>query len=299
MRYSADIRTILWLAMATAVACASWLVPALRPWLVAPGCYFALCAGVIAHNHNHSPTFKSRRANGLLNNWATVFYGFAAFNWIPTHNNNHHKFQNAPGDATITWRWSNRHNLLTALPYPFVSMICQVPLIDAYIKKAKREKPAYYRRLMFDLAVCWIFPLALTLVDWRATLWAIWIPRGFSLYAIIWLNYAQHVHCDPYDDWNHSRNFTGRMANWFLFNNGYHTVHHITPGLHWSLVPAAHAEVEHRIHPELNQTSLWWWVVKSYVVGIVADRFATHQIGHAPMTPPAAAVAPHPSAEAA
>jgi fatty acid desaturase len=287
MRYAADYKTILWLAIATAIAATSWFVPHLRGYLLPFGCYFALCAGIIAHNHNHSPTFKNRTANELLNNWATVFYGFAAFNWIPTHNNNHHKFQNAPGDATITWRWSNRHNLFTMLPYPFVSMVYQVPLIDAFVKNAKKRNPAYYRTLIIQLLVCWVLPIALTLVNWRAAVWAIWIPRGFSLYAIIWLNYVQHVHCDPYDKWNHSRNFTSRWANWFLFNNGFHTVHHITPGMHWSLSADAHFEIEKNIHPELNQKSLWWWVTKSYFLGLVFDRFATHQIGRAPMNGPA------------
>ncbi|GAC1358264.1 MAG: hypothetical protein NVSMB47_11210 [Polyangiales bacterium] len=285
-RYAADYRTMLWLALAGANATVIWFVPQLRAWLVPLACYLALCAGIIAHNHNHSPTFKSRRANEILNHVATLYYGFAAFNWVPTHNNNHHKFQNAPGDATITWRFSNKHNLLTMLPYPLVSMVMQVPLIDAYVKEQKHKRPALYRSLMLQLAICWVLPIALTIVNWRAAVYALWIPRAFSLYGIIWLNYVQHVHCDPHDPWNHSRNFTTRWANWFLFNNGFHTVHHITPGMHWSLSADAHDKIAANIHPELNQRSLWWWVVKSYFLGIVFDRFATHQIGNPPMNPP-------------
>src|SRR5262245_57935657 len=96
-RYAADYKTILWLFLAAVNAVAIWALPQVRAYLVPSMCYFALTAGIIAHNHNHSPTFKNRRANDLLNYVATVFYGFAAFNWIPTHNLNHHKFQNAPG----------------------------------------------------------------------------------------------------------------------------------------------------------------------------------------------------------
>ena len=30
--------------------------------------------------------------------------------------------------------------------------------------------------------------------------------------------------------------------NWFTFNNGYHGIHHMKPGLHWSLAPEVHAK---------------------------------------------------------
>jgi beta-carotene hydroxylase len=286
-RYAADYKTLLWLALATANALVVWFVPASRSWLVPLGCYFALCCGLIAHNHNHCPTFKNRTANEVLNHVATIFYGFAAFNWVPTHNNNHHKFTNAPGDATITWRYTNKHNALIAFTYPFISAIAQVPVIDAYVKEQKEKRPALYRSIMGQLFLCWGLPVVLTFIDWRATVAAIWIPRGFSLYTIIYFNYIQHVHCDPYSKWNHSRSFTGKIANWLLFNNGYHAVHHLKAGMHWSLAPAAHAEVAHHIHPELNPRSLFWWMFKSYVLGLFVPRFATHQIGRAPNDPPA------------
>jgi len=286
-RYAADYKTLLWLAMATANVVVIWLKPQTRPYLVPLACYFALCAGLVAHNQNHCPTFKSRPLNDLLNHWATVFYGFAAFNWIPTHNNNHHKFQNAPGDATITWRFTNKHNALVAFTYPFVSMVVQVPLINAYVREMKTKKPAHHRQIVIQLIICWAVPIALTLVNWRAALMAMWIPRFASLFLITYFNYSQHVHCDPWSRWNHSRSFTSPILNFLLFNNGYHAVHHLKPGAHWSTLKEAHVAIADKIDPSLNVSSYWVWAVKQYLLAPFFPRVGTHQIGRAPFDPPA------------
>ncbi len=58
--------------------------------------YLAYCAGVIAHNHNHSPTFTRRRPNTVFSMWISLFYGHPVFAWIPTHNQNHHRFTESP-----------------------------------------------------------------------------------------------------------------------------------------------------------------------------------------------------------
>jgi fatty acid desaturase len=286
-RYAADYMTFLWLAFAAVNLGVIWHFPQTRSYLVPLQCYLALTAGIIAHNHNHCPTFKNRRANDVLNHIATLFYGFAAFNWIPTHNLNHHKFQNAPGDATITWRHSKKHNLVTALSYPFISAAMQAPLIDRYVKESKTKRPAQYRSIMIQLIICWGLPIALMFVDWRSTLITIGIPRLFSLFAIIYFNYGQHIHCDPYSKWNHARNFTGPVLNFLLFNNGFHTVHHMKAGAHWSLAPESHAAVAANIHPDLNQRNFWVWAFKCYVLALFDSKYGTQQIGRAPYDPPA------------
>ena len=102
-RNPADYRTILWALLAPSVVAIQFARPEWVPYLAWVSAYFALACGVIAHNHNHCPTFSSRRMNAAFGNWLSIFYGYPTFAWIPTHNLNHHKFVNAPGDATITW----------------------------------------------------------------------------------------------------------------------------------------------------------------------------------------------------
>ncbi len=79
-------------------------------------------------------------------------------------------------------------------------------------------------------------------------------PGALRRWSMIFINYIQHVHCDPWSEHNHSRNFVSKLGNFLVFNNGYHTAHHESAGLHWSKLPAAHAKIAHLIDPALNQT---------------------------------------------
>jgi fatty acid desaturase len=112
------------------------------------------------------------------------------------------------------------------------------------------------------------------------------IPALFATWSMIFINYIQHVHTDPWSEHNHSRNFVGKFGNWVVFNNGLHAAHHESAGLHWSKLPAAHAKIAHLIHPELNQHSIFHFCIKAYLLGIFSERFRTKQVGRAPYDPP-------------
>ena len=58
----------------------------------------------------------------------------------------------------------------------------------------------------------------------------------------------------------------GKLINWWTFNNGYHGMHHVKPGLHWSLLPEAHQKVlAPHIHPALEQKSLFMYFWRSTI----------------------------------
>ena len=148
LRYTSDRRTLAWAVAMPIVALIPYLRPELAVWLWPLSAYLALSAGVIAHNHNHTPTFRDRKLNGVFGNWLSIFYGYPTFAWVPTHNLNHHKFVNKAGDATITWRHTNKHNALVAATYFFVSSWYQSEPIKDYIQKAKEKNPDLYRTIM-------------------------------------------------------------------------------------------------------------------------------------------------------
>lgn len=296
LRFAADYRTLLWMfVFAPGLVALQYVRPGLVPYLCWLSFYFAVAAGVIAHNHLHSPTFKSKRLNEWFGNWISIFYGYPTFAWIPTHNLNHHKFVNKPGDATITWRYTNRHNYWVAATYFFVSSWFQKGPIDEFIARAKERNPAQYRRIigqyfivfgghaaMLALAM-WLHGSVIGLKVWGLTMGA---PAVVSLWTIMTFNYDQHVHTDPWSKLNHSRNFTGKLLNFLLFNNGYHTAHHEVAGLHWSKLPELHARLAPEIHPDLNQKSLWLYWFKNYVLAPFFPSLGTKQIGRAPFESP-------------
>lgn len=58
-----------------------------------------------------------------------------------------------------------------------------------------------------------------------------------------------------------------------LFNNGYHTIHHKAPGIHWSATPHAQEKILHLIDPSLNERSFWWYMTRVYVLAPFHPRF--------------------------
>ncbi len=292
---SADYRVLLWVLVMPLVMGAQYVNPALIPYLAWVGAYLALSAGVMAHNHNHCPTFDSRRANSVFGHILSLFYGYPTFAWIPTHNLNHHKFVNRAGDATITWRHTNKHNLLVAFSYFFVSSYWQSDPIKAFIRKARTGNRRLYAQIMFQYAL-WsgvgvaLLGVAMLMHGWKEGLrvWALAsvLPAVFALWAIMLFNYIQHVHTDPWSPHNHSRNFSGRLTNFFLFNNGLHGVHHENPGTHWSQLPALHAAFEPHVDPRLVHRSFWWFCLSNYFLAPLFPSLGTKQVGRAPFDPP-------------
>ena len=107
---------------------------------------------------------------------------------------------------------------------------------------------------------------SLLLLDWRKALVFFVIPQQFALFTIQVFNYVQHIEVDTGSEWNHSRNFVSPVLNTLLFNNGYHTVHHDKPGVHWSQTPALHAQHAHHIHPELLVPSWWGVMIRMFIL---------------------------------
>jgi beta-carotene hydroxylase len=305
-RYRADYRTLLWALMMPVVGLWIYAQPERIAYLSPISFYLALSAGVIAHNHNHCPTFKSRRMNAAFGNWLSVFYGYPTFGWIPTHNLNHHKLVNKAGDATITWRYTNKHNALVAGSYFFVSAYFQSEPIKTFIRKARRDNRSLYRQIIVQYLV-WagshLTLAGLAIARFGVTrglyiyAFSFGLPAFFALFTIMLFNYIQHVHTDPWSAHNHSRSFTGKLINFVLFNNGLHAAHHEQAGAHWSTLPALHAKIEAEIHPDLKPRSFWWFVICNYLLAPVFPRLGTRQIGRAPFDCPTGDAGPLKTAE--
>ncbi|HYF02452.1 MAG TPA: fatty acid desaturase, partial [Patescibacteria group bacterium] len=229
----------------------------------------------IAHNHNHLPIWRSKLLNTLTDYWLTLFYGFPAFAWIPTHNSNHHKLNNREGDYTITYRVSEKNNLLTLMIYPAISSYFQQKPIRDYLKFLKEKDKHKYYLAIFQYVALVLFYIVALLIDWKKALIYVAIPHQVSLFSVLVFNYVQHVHADEESEYNHSRNFTG-FLNKLLFNNGYHTIHHERAGIHWSQTPEAHAKIAHKIDPSLIEKSFWGYIGRVYFLSPFVKRYRTN-----------------------
>lgn len=281
LRFNADRRALVWaLLLFPVLPAVSYVRPALAPYLLPLGLYLAYCAGVLAHNHNHSPVFLSKRQNSLYSAWLSFFYGCPLFVWVPTHNQNHHRYLDGPGDATRTSAHAPRDSLWAALSYPSRSAFAQAPAIWQYALAARSRNPARFRQIVFETSSVVLghgAALALAVSCYGtakgAFLYAcaFGIPAAFAAWAMMFTNYVQHVGCEHTSADDHSRNFVSRWMNWLVFEAGYHTVHHEHPGIHWSAYPALHAWREARIAPHLNQSTILSYCLARYVLGRAPD----------------------------
>ncbi len=251
-----------------------WTEIGLHPVTYIIYCFLSVSVAVITHNHNHVRIWKSDFLNTLQDWWLTVFYGFPVFAWIPTHNKNHHKMNNRIGDYTITYRFSEKNNFLTLLTYPTISGFYQQKAIRDYLKQQYNTNKKRFLLSVAQYVVLIVWIAAALFVDWRKALYFVIIPQQISLFSVLIFNYVQHVHANEESKWNHSRNFTG-FLNFLLFNNGLHTVHHETAGLHWSQVPAEHEKIEHLIDDSLKERSFWWYIFRNYAMGFFNKKYKT------------------------
>jgi fatty acid desaturase len=274
LRNKADIKTIIYMVLTTALLILQWTSIGVHPATYAVYCFLSIAVSVITHNHNHVRIWKSDIINTLQDWWLTIFYGFPVFAWIPTHNKNHHKMNNRIGDYTITYRFSEKNNFITLLSYPTISGFYQQKAIRDYLKdQYKNNKERFFLSIaQYVILILWIG--AALLIDWRKAILFVIIPQQISLFSVLIFNYVQHVHADEESRWNHSRNFTG-FLNFMLFNNGYHTIHHETAGLHWSKTPEEHKKIEHLIDNSLKERSFWWFIFRNYVLGMFSNKYKT------------------------
>jgi fatty acid desaturase len=234
-------------------------------WVIATMSVSWFCA-VMAHNVVHSPVFKQRWMNKVLQVWVSLSYGFPISDYIPGHNLSHHRYTQKREDVMRTTKVRFKWNLLNLLFF----MAAVTPAIlrgnARYRRLHGSQTRAWKRQLLIETVVVWGVKIGVTLLDWRSALMFVWVPHVWANWGIVTINFFQHDGCDEDHPANHSRTFTGPLLNWFAFNNGYHGIHHDEPGLHWSLLPLEHAKrVRPMLHPALEQPSLPAYLFRTFV----------------------------------
>jgi len=265
----ADVRSVAMVCAAAALILIPQFVtlPAAlaAPWILAA--FLACCAShVVVHNHNHCVVFTSDAANIAFNLLATLARGHCATDVHIAHNQNHHVEQGRDGD------WIRPS--LGGIGHPVVRLARYIARATLSMLRERRRLgwegmwrlPQPFRTSMLVEKVflpCVV--LALALHDWKAFLIFCTLPWAASLAWLVGVNYVQHEGCDPESRYGRSRNFTGAFTNWLLFNNGYHTAHHLDPRMHWSELPQAHSRIAASIPPELNEASATRYMLREYV----------------------------------
>ena len=283
LRHKADVRSLVFIFITIALLILLWQYGGEMSTPLWIFCYswqllMAVIVSTMVHNHQHLPMWTKKWLNIFTDNLLTVFYGFPVFAWIPTHNSNHHVHVNKEEDYTKTYMVSEKNNLLTLLTYPSLSGFKQQKAIGRYLSKIYKNhrRKFYFHLLQIIVLVSWI--AGALILDWKKALLYVVIPQQVSLFTVLIFNYIQHIHSDEESEFNHSRNMTGKLLNFFLLNNGLHTVHHHTPGTHWSKLQEKHDKIAHKIDPRLNENNFAWYLLRVYILGLFLPSFRTENM---------------------
>jgi fatty acid desaturase len=286
-RHSSDYRTLFWtLVLFPVLPALAYAWPGLVGWVVPLVLYTSYCAGVLTHNHTHVPVFTTSAANHAHGIWLSIFYGCPIAFWIPTHLENHHLHLDGPGDVTRTNRRSARNDAWQALLYALACAHWQRPLIADYVRRAYARRGRHWSMLRDQatalvLVHAGMLALALALHGGAGALIyaaSFGVPAALAPTFMQLTNYLQHVHCDPASADDHSRNFVSRIANWFVFDAGYHTVHHERPSAHWSRYAELHRARASRIDPSLCHSTVFSFIFDAYVLGAFSARHRTRPL---------------------
>lgn len=233
--------------------------------LVAGICLTAFQGAVQNHNAIHCPVFKKRWMNRAYQVVLTLIYGHPSSSYVPGHNLGHHKATDTPKDAMRTSKARFRLNVLNILLFILIVAKSVASADSAYAKAMRKRHPVWFRQLVIEMSTLISVSAVLLYLDWKLALLLWFFPHFYAQWGITGINLLQHDGCDIESKYDHSRNFVDPFLNLLAFNNGYHTIHHMKPGLHWSLAKEAHErEVAPHIHPNLAQKSLWKYLFVTY-----------------------------------
>jgi fatty acid desaturase len=271
LRYAADRRTLFIVASWYALVAYQWVAapshPVLAVLLVVLTCMGAFLGAVATHNAVHCPVFHARWMNNLWQVVLTLTYGHPVSSYVPGHNLSHHRHAETVRDVMRTDKARFRYNLFNLL---FFTASIGPAILRAelsYARFAWTRRPRWTRQLIVETVVMVLAFGALLALDWRKALLYVFLPWQYAAWGIVTMNLLQHDGCDPESPYNHSRNFVGKVVNWFTFNNGYHGIHHLRPTLHWSRAPEMHARyLKPYMDPRLDEPSLLAYVWRTFIL---------------------------------
>lgn len=260
-----DGRQLLIVAVYLSLLAAMVFVPACRNIVVlATACMFSFFVQTVTHNVMHSGPFEARGANRVLRLVLSFCGLFPVSSVIPSHNLVHHHFDNdgqpdwaSPSHARFRWNLANLlhfPNIIGPITFAGVTRWARVMGRGDYRRHSTQESVFAFG--LTGLLLAW---------DFWTVLFFVVVPQLWGARWFLRVNLIQHDGCDIASEWNHSRNFSGRLLNWVAVNAGYHTIHHNRAGLHWSELPAAHArDAAPKMDPKLIEPSLFWFIVRTY-----------------------------------
>jgi len=258
LRYAADRWPVAWVLSMFVIHALVYLFASVP---VAALCVLPLAIGSmfvapINHHHQHLPTFRAAWLNRVYELVLALQTGIAPFGWVLHHNLGHHVnyLHQRPHARPDESKWTRRDgSQMGRLEYTLDLLLHHQ--ID--ILRVGRRYPKYLRAFLWMKLPLWSILAAAFYWNPANALLAIVLPGFITLAHTAWATYEHHAGHHPTSHYDASVNNLSPLYNFLTCNLGYHTAHHKRPGLHWSLLPQVHREIESRIPSEQIRRSFW------------------------------------------
>ncbi|HYM95018.1 MAG TPA: fatty acid desaturase [Chitinophagaceae bacterium] len=211
--------------------------------------YFKGPFGLMLHCLSHRKTFKIhlKLITKYINWFVCPFFGHLGDGYFSHHVGMHHIEDNMPDDASSTMKYQ-RDSLKDFLKYWIRFMLTGVRDTFFYLLNKKRRK--LYMQLTYNEIFFWVIAAAVCFVNLKATLMIFIIPVLFARLVMMIGNWTQHAFVDPDEPGNDLASTitcVNTIYNHKCWNDGYHTMHHIRPGAHYTEYPLIFRENISRI----------------------------------------------------
>lgn len=201
--------------------------------------YFKGRFGLMLHCICHRKCFK--KPYQWLHTYITwlicPFFGHAPEGYFSHHLGMHHIENNMPDDTSSTMPYQ-RDSVKGFLAYFFKFITVGVKDTILYLYHRKRKK--LYVRFTLGEYLFLAFCIVMCFVNLKATLVIFVIPLLFARLVMMLGNWTQHAfidHANPDNLYTNSINCINTKYNQVCFNDGYHIIHHLRPGMHYTDMP--------------------------------------------------------------
>ena len=166
------------------------------------------------------------------------FFGHTPETYFSHHIGMHHLENNMPEDSSSTMGYQ-RDSLKSFLLYYLNFMLLGFKNTFLYLYYRKKKK--LYERLTLGEFLFYIFCIGMCFENLKATLLIFIVPFLFARLVMMLGNWTQHAFIDGSDPENlftSSINCINTSYNKTCWNDGYHIIHHLRPGMHYTEMPA-------------------------------------------------------------
>lgn len=222
---------------------ASW--PLVLAWSLAT-VFPKVCICSWNHHHQHVPFFRSKVCNRLMEIVFALQTGAVSNVWVLHHNIGHHENYLDQTKDESAWRAPDGR-VMSANEYTL--KLAATGYWCAF--KNSKAHPQIRRTFIAMTLLHLVLVAALVYINPLNALLVFIIPMTIGYLMTCRHTYDHHAGCSEEDEYAASNNIMHKWYNIFTGNLGYHTAHHLRPGLHWSKLPAFHATIAHKI-PDAN-----------------------------------------------